>query len=262
MTVFERLAQAIRAETPAVLVTRLDDAGIGAKLLVFEDEAFGDLGNAPLTDAATEEARARLFSGEAVVRAFGPEGEPIGVTVRLFIQPFSPKPDMYVFGAVDFSRAMAGIGKYLGYRVTVVDARGIFATKQRIPDADEVIVAWPDEFLSSARVTRRTAIIVLTHDQKFDIPLLDVALRTSAEYIGAMGSRRTHAERIALLRERGVSEASLARISAPIGLDLGARTPEETAISIAAEIIALRSGRSGGRLAASSHPIHATRQLA
>ena len=163
---------------------------------------------------------------------------------------------MYVFGAIDFSRAMAKIGKYLGYRVTVVDARPIFATKRRIPDADEVVVAWPDEFLREAPVNARTVLVVLTHDVKFDVPLLQVALQTEAGYIGAMGSRRTHANRIAALREAGIGDGDLARISAPIGLDIGARTPEETAISIAAEIVALRSGRAGGRLREGTAPVH------
>jgi xanthine dehydrogenase accessory factor len=167
---------------------------------------------------------------------------------------------MYVFGAIDFSRAMARIGKYLGYRVTVVDARPVFATKQRIPDADEVIVAWPDEFLENARVDERTALIILTHDVKFDIPVIQVALRKNAGYIGAMGSRRTHANRVAELRAAGVSEADLARVSAPIGLDIGARTPEETAISIAAEIVALRENRRGGRLSESTLPVHNARE--
>jgi xanthine dehydrogenase accessory factor len=166
---------------------------------------------------------------------------------------------MYVFGAIDFSRAMARIGKYLGYRVTVIDARPVFATKQRIPDADAIVVQWPDEFLQNAPVDERTALIVLTHDVKFDIPILQIALRTKAGYIGAMGSRRTHANRIAALREAGVSEADIARISAPVGLDIGARTPEETAISIVAEIIALRERRAGGRLSEGNLPVHNSR---
>ena len=160
------------------------------------------------------------------------------MTCGVFIESFAGKPDMYVFGAIDFSRAVARIGKFLGYRVTVIDARPVFATKARIPDADEVVVAWPDEFLEGAKVDARTALIVLTHDVKFDIPLLRVALRTNAGYIGAMGSRRTHENRLAKLREAGVDEAHFARISGPVGLDIGARTPEETAISIAAELIA------------------------
>ncbi len=254
--IFERLAAALRADEPVALVTRIDGARAGAKLLVFEDEVLGDLGTPGLNVAAAGEARALLAVGETAMRTFGEDGEPVGVEVRLFIAAYAPKPVMYVFGAIDFSRAMARIGKYLGYHVTVIDARPVFATKARIPDADEVVVSWPDEFLSTAPVDDRTALIVLTHDVKFDIPLLQVALRTGAGYIGAMGSRRTHANRIEALRRAGVSEADLARISAPIGLDIGARTPEETAISIAAEIIALRERRRGGRLREGTLPVH------
>ena len=254
--IFEDLADALRTGRPVALVTRLDGARAGAKLLVFEDEIEGDLGTPGLNVAAAGEARALLEVGETAIRTFGEDGEPVGVEVRLFIAAYAPKPTMYVFGAIDFSRAVARIGKYLGYAVTVVDARPVFATKARIPDADEVVVAWPDEFLSSAPVDKRTALIVLTHDSKFDIPLLQVALRTEAGYIGALGSRRTHANRIEELRAAGVSDTDLARISAPIGLDIGARTPEETAISIAAEIIALREGRRGGRLSEGTLPVH------
>ncbi len=257
--IFERLAAALRADRPVALVTRLDGAHAGAKLLVSEDDAHGDLGTHLLNAAAVGEARALLAVGENALRSFGEHGEPVGVEVRLFIEAFAPKPVMYVFGAIDFSRAMARIGKYLGYHVTVVDARPVFATKQRLPDADEVVVAWPDEFLSRAPVNARTALIVLTHDVKFDIPLLQVALRTPAGYIGAMGSRRTHANRVEELRRVGISEQDLARISAPIGLDIGARTPEETAISIAAEIIATREQRAGGRLSDGSEPVHNAR---
>ena len=260
--IFERLAAALHADTPVALVTRLDGAHAGAKLLVFDDETLGDLGTSGLNVAAAGEARALLAVGENALRSFGEHGEPIGVEVRLFIAAYAPKPVMYVFGAIDFSRAMARIGKYLGYRVTVIDARPVFATKARIPDADEIVVSWPDEFLERAPVDRRTALIILTHDIKFDIPLLQVALRTPAGYIGAMGSRRTHENRVEALRAAGVSESDLARISAPIGLDIGARTPEETAISIAAEIVALREGRSGGRLAEGTLPVHNARSTA
>jgi xanthine dehydrogenase accessory factor len=256
LVIFERLAAALRAARPVALVTRLDGAFAGAKLLVFADESFGDLGSAGLTYAATGEARALLAAGETSQRTFGEDGEPVGMDVRLFIQAFATKPDMYIFGAIDFSRAMARIGSYLGFTVTVIDARPIFATKARLPDADRVVVAWPDEFLRGAPVDDRTALIVLTHDVKFDIPLLEVALRTNAGYIGAMGSRRTHANRVAELRRSGTSDADLARINAPIGLDLGARTPEETAIAIAAEIIALREHRRGGRLSENGLPVH------
>ena len=161
-------------------------------------------------------------------------------------------PEMYVFGAIDFADAMVRMGQFLGYRVTVVDARPAFATKDRFPGADRVAVAWPHEFLADAPVDENTAIIALTHDEKFDIPLLLAAIRTRAGYIGAMGSRNTHATRVQRLAEAGASDAELARLNAPIGLDLGARTPEETAIAIAAEIVALRHNRPGGRLTGGS----------
>ena len=256
MTIFERLADAIHREHPIALITRLDGAAAGAKLLVDAREAFGSLGSRGLDYAATAEARALLAVGGAKTRALGEDGEPTGVGVHVFVQAFAPAPAMYVFGAIDFSRAMTRMGQFLGYRVTVVDARPVFATRARFPDADDVVVAWPDEFLAQAHVDERTAIVVLTHDPKFDIPLLTVALRTNAAYIGVMGSRGTQADRVPLLREAGVSDADMARICAPVGLDLGAQTPEETAVSIAAELIALRHGREGGRLTGGTQPIH------
>ncbi len=256
MTLFERLAEAIQAERPIALVTRLDGDAAGAKLLVDGREALGGLGNAGLDHAAAAEARALLAVGGTGTRTLGEDGEPTGVGVRVFIQAFAPAPAMYVFGAIDFSRAMTRIGQFLGYRVTVIDARPVFATRARFPDADNVVVAWPDEFLANAPVDERTAIVVLTHDPKFDIPLLCVALQTDAGYIGVMGSRGTQAERVPLLRAAGVDDAGLARICAPVGLDLGAQTPEETAISIAAELIALRHERGGGRLTGGTRPIH------
>ena len=259
MTIFERLAGDIKAERPVALATQVDGSNAGAKLLVDEAGTVGDLGTAGLNVAVEAEARALLALGQNAMRTFGRNGEPIPFAgeTRVFIQSFAPKPDMYLFGAIDFSRAMARLGKALGYRVTVVDARPIFATAARIPDADRIVVSWPDEFLATARVDDRTAIIVLTHDEKFDVPLLRLALGTNAAYIGAMGSRRTHASRVEALLREGVDEHALRRISAPIGLDIGSRTPEETAISIAAEIVAVRSGRNGGRLRDGTNPIHA-----
>jgi xanthine dehydrogenase accessory factor len=257
--IFGRLAEDLHADRPVALATRLDGPQTGAKLLVTFDDAAGDLGSDGLNAAVAAEARALLMSGETAIRSFGEDGEPVGVDVRVFIAAYAPKPAMYVFGAIDFSRAVARLGKYLGYTVTVVDARPVFATKARIPDADAVVVAWPDTWLAQAPVDARTALIVLTHDVKFDIPLLQVALGTPAGYIGVMGSRRTHANRIAALTDAGASAADLGRISAPIGLDIGARTPEETAISIAAEIIALREGRGGGRLSEGTLPVHNAR---
>jgi xanthine dehydrogenase accessory factor len=255
-SLFDRLSAALKGETPVALTTRLGKEGVGAKLLVSRTAHEGTLGARELDEAVVVEARAMLAFGGTQSRSFGPDGEPIGTEVQVFIQSFAPKPAMYVFGAIDFSRAMATMGRYLGYRVVVVDARPVFATKARIPDADQVAVAWPHEYLAAAHVDEATALIVLTHDVKFDVPLLLVALRTNAGYIGVMGSRRTHAARIAQLRAAGVTDSDLARINAPVGLDIGARTPEETAVSIAAELIAVRAGRTGGRLALGSEPIH------
>lgn len=255
---FDELARALAADEPIALVTRLDGTHIGAKMIVAKDATQGTLGTAELDRAVREEALAALAAGETVMRTFGERGEPLMSDVRIFIQSFAPKPDMYIFGAVDFSRAMVHVGKDLGYRVWVIDARPVFATAARFPEADRVLVTWPHDFLEKAAVDERTVIVVLTHDEKFDIPLLVAALRTNAAYIGAMGSRATHRRRIEALEALGTTPADLARICAPIGLDIGARTPEETAISIAAEMIALRAGRDGGRLAAGTGPVHGT----
>ncbi|MDN5789980.1 MAG: XdhC family protein, partial [Micrococcales bacterium] len=192
---------------------------------------------------------------------YGPDGERRGEGMRVFVASFAPKPRMLVFGAIDFAAAVAKVGAFLGYVVTVCDARPVFATKTRFPAADEVIVRWPHEYLreeaDEGRVDPRTVICVLTHDPKFDVPVLEIALRLEhVAYIGAMGSRRTHADRLDRLREAGLTEEELERMSSPIGLDLGARTPEETAISIAAEIIMDRWGGGGDRLAGLTGPIH------
>lgn len=166
---------------------------------------------------------------------------------------------MIVFGAIDFASALVGAGKFLGYHVTVCDARPVFATRARFPDADEIVVDWPDRYLRGTPTDRRTVLCVLTHDAKFDVPLLKEALRLPVAYVGAMGSRRTHEDRARRLREEGVSASELARLRSPIGLDLGARTPEETAVSIAAEIIAARHGATGTPLTDTDRPIHTTR---
>jgi xanthine dehydrogenase accessory factor len=181
--------------------------------------------------------------------------------MRVFCASYAPKPRMLVFGAIDFAAAVARVGSFLGYRVTVCDARPVFATPARFPEADEVVVEWPHRFLrrhaEAGDLDGRTVICVLTHDPKFDVPLLEVALRLPAvAYVGAMGSRRTHDDRLRRLREAGLSDDLLGRLSSPVGLDLGARTPEETAVSIAAEIIARRWGGSGHRLSEVSGAIH------
>jgi xanthine dehydrogenase accessory factor len=163
---------------------------------------------------------------------------------------------MLVFGAIDYAAALVGMGKFLGYRVTVCDARAVMATPERFPNADEVVIEWPHRYLARTQTDGRTVVCVLTHDPKFDVPLLVEALRRPLGYLGALGSRRTHDERCRRLREAGLTAAEISRLRAPIGLDLGARTPEETAVSIAAEIVALRRSGSGRPLASTHGPIH------
>ncbi len=227
------LAEAVQEERPAALVVDVAGEAAGRKRLVLADaDGEGDVERA---------ARELLARGEsALVRAEGRE---------VFVSAFPPRPRMYVFGAVDHAAAVATVGRFLGYRVTVCDARAKFATRERFPDVDELVVEWPDRFLAHAPVDERTAICVLTHDHKFDVPALQVALRTPARYIGAMGARRTNAARAERLRAEGVSEQELERIHAPIGLDIGSRTPEEVAVAIAAEIVAVARGKAAGHRA-------------
>jgi xanthine dehydrogenase accessory factor len=251
------VVSSVRDHEPVAVATVIDGPGnIGAHLVVWNDRSAGGLGSARLDAAVTDDVRGMLDHGATGVLRIGPDGERRQDELSVFVQSFAPAPQMLVFGAIDFAAAVARVGKFLGYRVTVCDARGVFATRKRFPDADEVVVEWPHRFLEKAKVDARTVICVLTHDPKFDVPLLEAALKTEAAYIGAMGSRRTHDDRLARLRDEGVSETSLARIASPIGLDIGARTPEETAVSIAAEIVALRWGGSGQRLAGTDGPIH------
>jgi xanthine dehydrogenase accessory factor len=251
------VVSSVRDHEPVAVATVIDGPGnIGAHLVVWNDRSSGGLGTARLDAAVTDDVRGMLDHGATGVLRIGPDGERRQDELSVFVQSFAPAPQMLVFGAIDFAAAVARVGKFLGYRVTVCDARGVFATRKRFPDADEVVVEWPHRFLEKAEVDARTVICVLTHDPKFDVPLLEAALKTDAAYIGAMGSRRTHDDRLARLRDEGVSETALARIASPIGLDIGARTPEETAVSIAAEIVALRWGGSGQRLAGTDGPIH------
>jgi len=234
------------------------DAGVrvGARMVLTPGAVRGSLGNAGLDAAVTDDARGLLEQGTTGQRRYGARGERRHEDVTVFVESLAPHPRMIVFGAIDFAAAVARIGAFLGYHVTVCDARAVFATRVRFPQAHEVVVEWPHRYLARTRVDERSVLCVLTHDPKFDVPLLEVALRTPAGYIGAMGSRRTHEDRLARLRERGMTDAELARLRSPIGLDLGARTPEETAVSIAAEIIALRWQGSGRPLTATGGAIH------
>ena len=256
------VAADIEAGRPVALATVIehpDPAWVGRRLVVRPHEAAdGSLGS-PRADAAVhDDALGVLAAGTNATLTYGPDGERRGEGMRVFVWGFAPKPRMLVFGAIDFAAAVAKVGSFLGYHVTVCDARPVFATTSRFPGADEVVVDWPHRYLQAeldaGRIDRRTVLAVLTHDPKFDVPLLEVALRLDEDvrpgYIGAMGSRRTHDERLARLVEAGLGEAELALLSSPIGLDLGARTPEETAVSIAAEIVARQWGGSGERLAA------------
>jgi len=250
---------ALAEQSPVAVATVIEgpENSLGGKLLVTPEDHEGSAGNEDLDRAIVEASRGLLEGGKTETRHFGPRGQRRMEDVAVFVQSFAPPPKMYVFGAIDFASAVARIGKFLGYRVIVCDARAVFATRERFPSADEVIVAWPDEFLKTAEVDHRSVICVLTHDPKFDVPVLKAALETKAGYIGAMGSRRTHNNRTARLKEEGVSEEQLGRVSSPVGLDIGSRTPEETAVAVAAEIIASRTGHTGGRLAERSGPIHA-----
>ena len=252
------VAAAIRDEVPVAVATVISGPGVlGARRIIRADAATGTLGAGDrLDEAVDDDARGMLAQGLTGVRHYGEHGERRLDDLSVFVQSFAPPPRMLVFGAIDFAAAVARAGKFLGYRVTVCDARPIFATHARFPDADEVIVDWPHRYLAQTPIDSRTVICVLTHDPKFDVPVLEVALRTPAGYIGAMGSRRTHEDRLARLREAGLTEDELARLRSPIGLDLGARTPEETAVSVAAELIQLRWGGSGQPLTGTSGRIH------
>ena len=281
------VAQDIEAGRPVAVVTVVeheDPSWVGRRLVVRPEgdgvpvegdhdmlesegvEGDGDmLESERATAAVVDDARGLLASGRSELLTYGPDGQRRGEGMRVFCAAYAPKPRMLVFGAIDFAAAVARLGSFLGYHVTVCDARPVFATISRFPYADEVVVAWPHRYLSEQAATGaidgRTVMCVLTHDPKFDVPLLAVALRLpEVAYIGAMGSRRTHANLMERLRAAGLSEDEMDRLSSPIGLDLGARTPEETAVSIVAEIIALRWGGSGGRLVGKDGRIHHEQQ--
>ncbi|HZZ96000.1 MAG TPA: XdhC/CoxI family protein [Jatrophihabitantaceae bacterium] len=252
------IAEDIAAGRPVAVATMIsgDDRRVGQRLIVRPDSVSGSLGGERIDDAVRDDARGLLLQGATATLHYGLDGERRGDDIAVFVSSYAPRPRMIVFGAIDFAAAVARVGSFLGYRVTVCDARETFATTKRFPDADEVIVEWPHRYLARTEVDERTVLCVLTHDPKFDVPLLEIALRTPVAYIGAMGSRRTNDDRIKRLRELGIGAGELARLHAPIGLDVGARTPEETAVSIAAEIVATRWGGTGTQLRRIDGPIH------
>jgi xanthine dehydrogenase accessory factor len=259
---FGDIARAVWAGEPVAVATVVEGPGtLGARRVIWptgrEPSVSGTLGSGDRLDQALDDdARGMLAQGLTGVRHYGADGERRMDELSVFVQSFAPPPRMLVFGAIDFAAAVARIGKFLGYRVTVCDARPVFATTARFPEADEVVTDWPHRYLSGVSTDDRTVICVLTHDPKFDVPVLEVALRAPAAYIGAMGSRRTHEDRLERLREVGMTSDELARLRSPVGLDLGARTPEETAVAIAAELIQLRWGGSGKPLTSTEGRIH------
>ncbi|MER5410558.1 XdhC/CoxI family protein [Streptomyces sp. NPDC002769] len=262
--VFEAaLAAAARGEPAAVArVARGPAELLGRALLVRPDEMYGPpveggLSGSPALDGtAAGEARGMLTAGRTGTVEVSEDGSRCPGGVTLFVESSVPPPRLIVFGAVDFATALVRVGKFLGYHVTVCDARPVFATRVRFPEADDIVVDWPHRYLRRTGTDERTVLCVLTHDAKFDVPLLEAALRMPAAFVGAMGSRRTHEDRERRLREAGLGERELSRLRSPIGLDLGARTPEETALSIAAEIVAAREGGTGAPLTGSRTPIH------
>jgi len=256
---YEELRDALRAGEPVALATVVEGPHLGAKLLVKPDGGFsGSLGDENLDRVVARDARGELEAGLTSTRHYGAHGEARERDVSVFIESFALPPRMIIFGAVDFTAALAKVAKVLGYRVTVCDARAVFATMLRFPMADEVINDWPDRYLAKVgdELGPRDAICVLTHDHKFDVPAIAAAVKTSVGYLGAMGSRRTHDQRTVRLRDAGLTEIEIARVMSPVGLDIGARTPEETAVAICAEVIALRTGRRAQSLRDTAGPIH------
>jgi xanthine dehydrogenase accessory factor len=248
--------QAGRPVAIATLVSGVPPERMGARLIIRPETVSGTLGGQRLDDAVRDDVRGLLQQATTGIVRYGPDGERRGDEIAVFVASYAPKPRMIVFGAIDFAAAIARVGAFLGYRVTVCDARPTFATKRRFPDADEVIVAWPHRYLPQTEVDERTVVCIVTHDPKFDVPLLEVALKMPLAYLGALGSRRTNDDRVRRLKELGFTDGDLARLHAPMGLDVGGRTPEETAVSVAAEIIAARWGGSGAQLRQVSGPIH------
>ncbi|MGW4766746.1 XdhC family protein [Nocardia sp. NPDC004278] len=264
------VAADIAADRPVAIATVIEhpDADwVGRRLLIRPGTAHGTLGSARADDAVIDDARGLLAAGRSEVLSYGPDGQRRGEGMAVFVASYARQPRMLVFGAIDFAAAVAQQGSFLGYRVTVCDARPVFATSARFPTADEVVVDWPHRYLAAqiaaGAIDSQTVVCVLTHDPKFDVPLLEVALRApEIGYVGAMGSRRTHDERLTRLRQAGLTDEQLARLASPIGLDLGGRTPEETAVSIAAEIIARRWGGHGHSLTRTDGRIHHKAQTA
>lgn len=259
---FDEFKKNLNKGLPVALATIIEGPGQGAKLLLLPDNSYiGSLGNGKIDRVLSRDMAGELAAGRTSIRHYGIEGEAREETLSIFIESFASPPQMIIFGAVDFTAALVRIAKILGYNVIVCDARPVFATKARFPQADSVENEWPNELMEKlgAGLGLRDAVCVLTHDNKFDVPAITSALRTKVGYIGVMGSRKTHENRTERLIEAGVTDEEFKRVMSPIGLDLGARTPEETAISICAEIISMRTGRTAPHLKIGEGPIHGDR---
>ncbi len=242
---------------PAAVATLIDGDSAGSRLAVIENTLIGSLRHTDLLDRnVAREAQGLLEEGKTTVRRFGDDGATLGDDLRVHIRSYALPPQMYIIGAIDFSAALAPFASQIGYQVTICDARDRFARSRRFSSAAEVKIGWPQEVMADVELGPRDAVLVFTHDPKFDEPALVAALGTNAGYIGALGSRQTTADREERLRRAGVGDADLARIHAPCGLDIGSRTAEETAVSVLAEIIAARAERAGTPLRQTSGPIH------
>lgn len=262
-----QVADDIQAGNPVAVATVIehpDPEVLGSRLVVWPRRTAGTLGSSQFDHAVSDDARGLLASGESSVIMYGPDGERMESGTQVFVASYQPKPRMIIFGAIDFAGAVAKAGALVGFHVTVCDAREIFATTARFPGADEVIVSWPHVYLQQEidrqAIDNRTVICVLTHDPKFDVPVLDIALRLEGvekpAYVGAMGSRKTHLDRLSRLRDVGIDASQIAELHSPIGLNLGGRTPEETAVSVLAEIVAKRWNGNGVPLKCSDSAVH------
>lgn len=237
----DHISQNIAAKKIFAAATILDGERIGAKLIVYPDgTTFGDLGDAELNARISADARALIAAERSETRAYG--------DIEIFIEAYSPPPRLLIVGGVHTAIPMTHFGKLLGFHVTVVDGRGRFATRERFPHADELIVEWPDDVIPRLTIDAMTYVVILTHDPKFDIPALKALSTTKPRYIGAMGSRETRRQHMDELRAQGVPAEFLKTVYGPVGLDLGGRSPEEMALAIIAQIVAVRYGRSGGHL--------------
>jgi len=263
----EAVVADVAADRPvavATVVEHPDPAWLGRRLVVRPDSITGTLGTEFADHGIGDDVRGQLASGLSSIVNYGPAGERMGNGMAVFVASFQPKPRMLIFGAVDFAAAVADQASLVGFHTTVCDAREVFATRRRFPGVDEVAVAWPHRYVeeqaAAGRIDTRTAVCVLTHDAKFDVPLIMELVRLPEErrpfYIGVMGSRRTHDHRLERLREAGITDDEIAMMRSPIGLDLRGRTPAETAVSILAEVIATRWGGTGGALSDGTEPIH------